>query len=248
MAISLESIQDRYGDQSMCVLVVDASREFRTLLANQLQAEGFMAQSVACGSEALTLVDANGLPHLALIDLELADMGGFELAEALQQRGSVPIIFLAAMADVETKVRGLNDYAEDFVTKPFQTPELLARVRRVLLRVGPTVYDDYEESVDEYLRINFSQQYAVASGERILLTPTESRILNALSKNRGRILSADQLLKQVWNPLREGSLESLWVHIRRLRSKIEPDPDDPRYIVTARGQGYYMPDPNVSQN
>ncbi len=242
------SLTDRYGGEPMCVLVVDEAEAPRALLGAQLQRQGYRVQCAASGQEALAIADANGLPHLAILDISLPDLSGFDLAEALQSRGRVSIIFLTAIADLETKVYGLDNFAEDFIAKPFELPELLARVRRVLLRAGPTHYGDFEHAVDEYLRINFSQQYAVTSGQRILLTPTESRILNALNSNRGRILSTTHLLDQVWNPTRAGSLESLWVHIRRLRSKIEPDPDDPRYIVTARGQGYYMPGPNMSTN
>ena len=98
--------------------------------------------------------------------------------------------------------------------------------------------------IDEKLRINFAQQYAVVGDDQITLTPTENRLLHILYNNRGRVLSPGFLLAKAWDPVRKGSVESLWVHVRRLRSKIEPDPDNPRYVVTVRGQGYCLPQRN----
>ncbi len=93
-------------------------------------------------------------------------------------------------------------------------------------------------------RVNFAKQYAVVNEQQLTLTPTENRILNILYNHRGRVLSPGYLLAKAWDPIRKGSVESLWVHMRRLRSKIEPDPDRPRYVVTVRGQGYCLPQPN----
>jgi DNA-binding response OmpR family regulator len=109
------------------------------------------------------------------------------------------------------------------------------------LRVASDQVVDPELVIDDHLRINFAQQYAVVDNDQIMLTPTENRLMHILYNNRGRVLSPGFLLAKAWDPVRKGTVESLWVHVRRLRSKIEPDPDNPRYVVTVRGQGYCLP-------
>ena len=237
-------LNERFGGNPIKILVVDDSTDTRMMVSMRLKNEGYTVYSAGDAFEALSVVESTGLPHLAILDILLPGPDGFDLAENLQKRGRVPIIFLSAVTDVETKVRGLDNYADDYILKPFKLAELLARVRRVLLRVAPLQLATPEQMVDPSLRINFTQQYALVGDERILLTPTENRILNTLFSNRGHVISAENLLSQVWDPSRKGSLESLWVHVRRLRSKIEPDPDNPRYVVTIRGQGYCMPNAN----
>jgi DNA-binding response OmpR family regulator len=134
----------------------------------------------------------------------------------------------------------LERYAEDYVTKPFAFAELLARIRRVLMRVHPQQYTEHESIVDDRLRINFAQQYVVIKDKKVPLTPTENRLLYILYNNRGRVLSPSFLMAKAWDPLHRGTMGSLWVHIRRLRSKIESNPQNPRYLITVRGQGYCL--------
>ena len=145
------------------------------------------------------------------------------------------------MTDTETKVEGITQFAEDYITKPFEFPEFLARVERVLKRAVPTQNMDPVLVIDDRLSVNFAQQYALIDDEQIALTPIEGRILRTLYDNRGQVLSASQLLSKAWDPLRPGTVESLWVHIRRLRNKIEEDSENPKYVVTIRGQGYCLP-------
>ena len=111
----------------------------------------------------------------------------------------------------------------------------------MLARTSAEVSSDPEQVIDDNLRINFAQHYAIVNGEQVTLTPTETRLMNILYNNRGRVLSAGFLLAKAWEPVHRGTVESLWVHVRRLRNKIEPDPDHPRYVVTVRGQGYCLP-------
>jgi len=223
------------------ILVVDDAADTRLMLNLRLQNEGYIVSTASGGDEALELVQQEGLPHLVILDIMMPGKDGFAVANELRRMGDIPIIFLSALADVDTKVEGLNRFAEDYVTKPFAFSELLARVRRVLLRVASDNMVDPEIEVDDILSINFAQQYATANGEKITLTPTETRLLHILYNNRGRVLSPGFLLAKAWDPVRKGTVESLWVHVRRLRSKIEPDPDNPRYVVTVRGQGYCLP-------
>jgi DNA-binding response OmpR family regulator len=223
------------------ILVVDDAADTRLLLNLRLQREGYDVFTASSGAEALEVIQKEGLPHLVLLDIMMPGMDGFAVASELRRMGDISIIFLSALSDVDTKVEGLNRFAEDYVTKPFDFSELSARIRRVLLRVATDQNADPEQVVDERLRVNFAQQYAIMDDLQITLTPTENRLLHILFNNRGRVLSPGFLLAKAWDPVRRGTVESLWVHMRRLRSKIEPDADNPRYVVTVRGQGYCLP-------
>jgi DNA-binding response OmpR family regulator len=223
------------------ILVVDDAADTRLLLNLRLQREGYDVFTASSGAEALEVIQREGLPHLVLLDIMMPGMDGFSVATELRRMGDISIIFLSALSDVDTKVEGLNRFAEDYVTKPFDFSELSARIRRVLLRVATDQNADPEQTVDERLRVNFAQQYAIMDDLQITLTPTENRLLHILFNNRGRVLSPGFLLAKAWDPVRRGTVESLWVHMRRLRSKIEPDADNPRYVVTVRGQGYCLP-------
>lgn len=226
------------------ILVVDDAPDTRLILNLRLQREGYVVFTAEDGHEALNIVQREGLPNLVLLDIMMPDMDGFAVAARLRQMGDVPIIFLPALSDVETKVEGLTLYAEDYITKPFALAELLARVRRILLRSTTNLMQEPEIIIDERLAVNFAKQYVAVDGQQIPLTPTENRLLNILYNNRGRVLSPGFLLARAWDPVRKGSVESLWVHMRRLRAKVEPLPENPRYIVTVRGQGYCLPQRN----
>ncbi|MBX3054757.1 MAG: response regulator transcription factor [Caldilineaceae bacterium] len=223
------------------ILVVDDAADTRLLLNLRLQREGYEVFTASSGTEALEMIQKEGLPHLVLLDIMMPGMDGFAVASELRRMGDISIIFLSALSDTDTKVEGLNRFAEDYVTKPFDFTELSARIRRVLLRVATDQNADPEQAIDDRLAVNFAQQYAILDGQQITLTPTENRLVHILFNNRGRVLSPGFLLAKAWDPVRRGTVESLWVHMRRLRSKIEPDADNPRYIVTVRGQGYCLP-------
>ena len=227
------------------ILIVDDAPDTRRLLRLHLQREGFRVYTASSGAETMEIVRREGVPHLVILDIIMPGMDGFAIAEELQHLGDIPIIFLSALSDVNTKVQALDRYAEDYITKPFAFAELLARIRRVLLRVEFVRTIDPELVIDESLRINFAQQYVILDNAQIMLTPTENRLMQVLYHNRGRVLSPYQLLGQLWEPRQRGSVESLWVHIRRLRRKIEPEPHNPRYVVTVRGQGYCLPQSNT---
>jgi len=222
------------------ILVVDDAAETRLMLGLRLEREGYQVHTAASGAEALEYVRREGPPNLVLLDILMPGLNGFAVAESMRVMGDVPIIFLSALSDATTIAEGINRYAEDYVTKPFAFPELLARIRRVLLRVAAYEPNNLESVVDEHLRINFTQHYAIAHGERVSLTPTETRLLHILYVNRGRVLSPQYLMGKAWDPTQRGTVGSLWVHIRRLRSKIEANAESPRYLVTVRGQGYCL--------
>lgn len=222
------------------ILVVDDAAETRLMLGLRLEREGYQVHTAASGREALEYVRREGMPHLVLLDILMPGMNGFAVADSLHTMGDVPIIFLSALSDATTIAEGINRYAEDYVTKPFAFPELLARIRRVLLRMAAYEPNNLESVVDDNLRLNFSQHYAVVRGERVSLTPTETRLLHILYANRGRVLSPQYLMSKAWDPMQKGTVGSLWVHVRRLRSKIEANPEAPAYLITVRGQGYCL--------
>jgi DNA-binding response OmpR family regulator len=147
---------------------------------------------------------------------------------------------LTGVDSEDTIVEGINSYAEDYITKPFNPRELAARVRRVLRRFGDVqaTNSSAEVVVDDNLKINFGQHWAEVRGARQELTPTESKLLHMLIRHAGQVLTTDSLLARVWSPDEEVYVEGLRVHIRRLREKIEPDPGKPTYILTERGVGY----------
>jgi len=222
--------------------MVDADADFRTAVCTLLQESGLLVEAVDAESEALALMGEEKSPDLLVLELDLLALNPFAFADQLRTQGQeTPLIFTAANSDVETIVTALTYYAEDFVSKPRHPAELATRVKRVLLRTGPMQPDDLEHEIDNRLHVNFTRQYAVIDGRETALTPTENRILQALYRHRGEVLTPDFLLANAWEAGHAGSLESLWVHIRRLRNKIEPDPDAPIYVVTVRRQGYCLP-------
>ena len=172
------------------ILVVDDAADTRLILNLRLQREGYTVSTAESGAAALEIIKREGLPDLVLLDIMMPDMDGFAVAAELHRMGDIPIIFLSALSDVDTKVEGLTLYAEDYVTKPFAVAELLARIRRILLRTGAGRGHEPELLIDDHLRINFAKQYATLDQQQVSLTPTENRILNILYNNRGRVLIA----------------------------------------------------------
>jgi DNA-binding response OmpR family regulator len=232
------------ADEPQRILVVDDTKDARRLLTMRLEREGYTVLAASRGTEAIELVKEFGLPHLAILDILMPGMDGLDLASHLRRMGDLPIIFVSALSDPEVKTDAINRYAEDYITKPFHFGELMARIRRILMRTTSEPPVSPEEMIDERLRINFAQQYVIADNQRISLTPIENRIMHVLFSHRGRTIAPETLLAKVWSPHQKGTVESLWVHVRRLRDKIEPDPDKPHYIVTMRGQGYCLLGPD----
>jgi DNA-binding response OmpR family regulator len=171
------------------ILIVDDAADTRLMLSLRLQREGFLVSAASSGPDALKTIATEGMPHLIILDIMMPGMDGFASAREFRRLGNVPIIFLSALTDTETKVEGITQYAEDYITKPFEFSELLARVRRVLKRISQDTNIDPVLVVDERLSVNFAQQYAIIDDEQIALTPTETRILRTLYSNRGRVLS-----------------------------------------------------------
>lgn len=209
------------------------------VLRHMLELDGYSVVAARSGEEGLDLVERFGVPHLALVDYNMPPgMNGFTFARALRAYGDIPIIMLTALDDSETIVEIIEEFADDYVTKPYNPPELAARVQRALARVSDFAYATQgEEKVDERLSIDFNERRAVVAGKTVSLTPIEARILYLLLRNAGRVVTTEILLQRLW-PQEDAPEDRLHVHIHRLRRKIEPDPEEPQYILSEWGEGY----------
>jgi DNA-binding response OmpR family regulator len=165
-------------------------------------------------------------------------MNGFEFCRTVHEFSDLPVIMLTAASDEKSIIEGLEQHAEDYMVKPFNPPELIARVRRVLARMEDYAYTfEATTRIDERLMINFPVREATVDGETISLTPTEAKLLYILVRNAGRIVTTEFLLNRIW-PMQEAREDRLHVHVHRLRGKIEGDPNNPIYILAERGMGY----------
>jgi DNA-binding response OmpR family regulator len=220
------------------ILIVDDDAMAREILKRILEHAGYEVMSAGSGPEALRKLH-EGIPHLVVVDLMMPEMDGFELCRRIKSHLDVPIVILSAVAAVESKVEGLQMYAEDYIVKPFEKEELVARVQRVLRRYGESAgVEQPEVVIDQELQINFVQHWARVKGHQVTLTPTESKLLFLLVRNAGRVVTNETLLAKAWAGDEEAYEEGLRVHISRLRSKIEPNAGKPTYIQTKRGVGY----------
>ncbi len=220
------------------ILVVDDDPAIRSLIQSKLENAGFEVLTAEDGQDALDVIRRHGLPHLAVVDINMPVMNGLAFCEAVQSFSDLPVILLTAVDEEETIVRSIELFAEDYITKPFSPRELLARVQRVLRRIGDFAYTlSPALRIDDRLEIDFAAQRATVDGAPVDLTHTETKILYLLLRNAGRVVRTEFLLRRLW-PLEQVFEDTLRVHIHRLRHKIEPDPARPRYVVTERGEGY----------
>ncbi|MCH9840547.1 MAG: response regulator transcription factor [Candidatus Nanopelagicales bacterium] len=219
------------------VLIVEDEDSFSDALSFMLRREGYEVFIAADGNTAITEFDKHG-PDLVLLDLMLPGISGTEVCRIIRGKSTVPIIMLTAKDGEVDKVVGLELGADDYVTKPFSSRELLARVRAVLRRHGepeellpPTV-----ESGS--VRIDIERHVVSVRGEHITMPLKEFDLLEFLVRNSGRVLTRNQLIDRVWGADYVGDTKTLDVHIKRLRAKIEIDPSNPVHIHTVRGLGY----------
>lgn len=220
------------------ILVLDDDSDMLRLVADKLDRSGFEVITAQSGQQALEMIERHGLPHLAIVDINMPGMSGFEFCRTVQQFSDLPVIFLTAVDEEETIIQGIEHFAEDYITKPFSPRELVARVQRILRRIGDFAYTlSPITSIDERLAVDFAHQRAIVAGQTIALTPIETKLLYLLSRNAGQIVTNDFLLQRLW-PQEVVFEDALRVHIHRLRHKIETTPAQPHYIVTERGVGY----------
>ncbi|GER22866.1 DNA-binding response regulator [Zafaria cholistanensis] len=219
------------------ILVVEDEESLSDPLSYLLEKEGFEVQVVDNGLDAVTEFDRAGA-DLVLLDLMLPGQPGTEVCRQLRQRSNVPVIMLTAKDSEIDKVVGLELGADDYVTKPYSSRELVARVRAVLRRQG-----EPEELVAATIqagpvRMDVERHVVSVGGEQVSLPLKEFELLEMLLRNSGRVLTRGQLIDRVWGSDYVGDTKTLDVHVKRLRSKIEPDPSAPVHLVTVRGLGY----------
>ena len=227
-----------HGQGAPRILLVDDDRDLLVPLADQLRHDGFEVTTARDGDEALRRLDT-AWPDLLIIDLLMPRMDGLTLAREVKARADLPIIVLSAIDAGDNKADLLDEFAEDYVTKPYHYSELRARIQRVLRRVGERVP---RKGIDlgPDLSLELHRRQAIVAGQPVTLTPTESRLLFALAANLGQVVTTETLLSRGWAETDEAEPSYVWVTMRRLRQKLEVDPNRPRHLLTVRGIGYRL--------
>jgi two-component system response regulator VicR len=222
----------------MKVLIIEDDREIvdAISLAFQIRWPEAKVVSTRLGQKGAELVESEA-PDIVILDLGLPDVSGFEVLRQVRLFSRVPIIILTVRSDEADVVKGLEWGADDYIVKPFRQLELLARVKALIRRQSPT---EEETLVYGPLRLDATAGQLFRNGKEIALTITESRLLAHLIKNAGHIVTHSSLAEAVWGNDYPGAADSLKVHIRRLREKVENDPSQPRLILTRTGVGYYL--------
>ena len=220
------------------ILVVDDDPNLLIVLAEQLRDDGYEVTTARDGQEALRRLEA-GWPDLIVVDLTMPRMDGLALARHIKAQADLPIIVLSAIDTADSKVRLLDEVAEDYVAKPYHYPELRARIQRVLRRLGDRI-PRQAIVLGPNLTLDLHHRCAAVSGKEVQLTPTESRLLHALAANLGEIVTTETLLARGWSDTEDAEASYVWVSMRRLRQKIEVDPDHPIHLLTVRGVGYRL--------
>ena len=220
------------------VLVVEDEESYSDALAYMLRKEGYEVAIAADGHSALTEFDRNGA-DIVLLDLMLPGLPGTEVCRQIRQTSSVPVIMVSAKDDEVDKVVGLELGADDYVTKPYSPRELVARIRAVLRRgQEPDAAPSALEAGP--VRMDVERHVVTVDGQAQRLPLKEFELLEMFLRNPGRVLTRGQLIDRVWGSDYVGDTKTLDVHVKRLRAKIEPDPSEPRYLVTVRGLGYKL--------
>lgn len=220
------------------VLVVEDEDSFSDALSYMLRKEGFEVSVATTGPQALTEFDRTGA-DIVLLDLNLPEMSGTDVCRNLRTRSHVPIIMVTARDGEIDKVVGLEIGADDYVTKPYSPRELVARIRAVLRRNATEVVEAAAPTLSAGpVRMDVERHVVSVGGETVPLPLKEFELLELLLRNAGRVLTRGQLIDRVWGADYVGDTKTLDVHVKRLRSKIEPEPSAPRYLITVRGLGY----------
>ncbi|UCC87906.1 MAG: response regulator transcription factor [Anaerolineales bacterium] len=222
------------------ILVIDDDRLTSRVISDQLVRDGYTVYVAPDGQEGLRQMYAHR-PDLIILDLMMPKMDGWTTCRRIREVSNVPIIMLTARDRPQDIIRGLDEGADEYVTKPFEVDVLVARVRAVLRRVAlPPTSPPREEVAysDDYLTFNPTDRRVMVNGDLVKLTPTEFSLLALLIKNSGRVLTYRRLLEQVWGWEYIDDVDYLRVYIWHLRRKLEPDPKNPRYVLTEHGVGY----------
>lgn len=220
------------------ILAVEDDGRIRAAVKLALEDEGWTVDEAASGEEAVILF-LREPSDVVLIDIMLPGIDGFELCRTIRRSSDVPIVMVTARSDTHDVVAGLEAGADDYLTKPFAPKELSARIRALLRRARPSIPGQSKLTFGE-LEVMPEEGMILRGGEEVHLTKTEFRLICELAQNPGKVLSREQLLDQVWGYGYFGDGRLVDVHIRRLRTKVEDDPANPRHVVTVRGLGYRL--------
>lgn len=220
------------------VLVVDDDRALSRALVINLGARGYDVTVAATGRQALEAI-ATAHPQVVVLDLGLPDLDGLTVLEGIRGWNDIPVVVLSARATSEEKVEALDAGADDYITKPFEMNELLARLRAAVRRGTPTAGASAVIRTSSFT-LDLGAGAVTRDGTRVRLTPTEYHLLEALARVPGRMVPQQQLLREVWGPGYEKETHYLRVYIAQLRRKLEPDPSNPRHLVTEPGLGYRL--------
>ncbi|WP_144551906.1 response regulator transcription factor [Bacillus mycoides] len=222
------------------ILVVDDEKEIRDLIAIYLENEGYKVLQAADGAEGLEILEKNEV-HLVVLDIMMPKIDGIHMCMKVREVKEMPIIMLSAKTQDMDKILGLTTGADDYVTKPFNPLELIARIksqlRRYMKMSGFVVQNESEIEIGD-VKINVLTHQVIVMDEEVKLTPREFSILELLARNVGMVFSAEQIYEKVWNERSFQSDNTVMVHIRKIREKIEENPRKPRYIKTVWGVGY----------
>ncbi|MEM5341457.1 response regulator [Paraburkholderia azotifigens] len=221
------------------IILIEDEKHIRRFVHAALQSEGMRVVEAGTGREGLAMA-ASSRPDLVIVDLGLPDIDGFEVIRVLRGWSAVPVIVLSARTREEDKVAALNAGADDYLTKPFGPAELIARIRAQLRRQNCSVTSETSQLFFGAVRVDFDARLVERDGHPIHLTPIEYRLLAALARHAGRVLTHRQLLQEVWGPAHAENAHYLRIYMGHLRQKLERDPAQPEHIVTETGIGYRL--------
>ncbi|AXU28314.1 TPA: response regulator transcription factor [Clostridioides difficile] len=222
------------------ILVVDDDKEIVDSIEIYLKSEGFKIYKAYDGMKALEIITENDI-HLILMDIMMPKLDGIKATVKIREERNIPIILISAKSEDTDKIMGLNIGADDYITKPFNLLELIARVKSNLRRY--VTLGNYEDACKEILKsgaleLNTLTKEVKIDGENIKMTPIEYKIIELLLENKGRVFSIDEIYEKVWNEESFNSENTVAVHIRRIREKIEINPKEPRFLKVVWGVGY----------
>lgn len=231
---------EKYG-----ILICDDEKDIIAALKIYLSGEDYTIYEAGNGAEALRIVEENDI-HLILMDVMMPMMDGISATARIREKSNVPVIMLTAKSESADKILGLDVGADDYITKPFEPAEVVARVKSQLRRYTKLGARIEDEKTSAWrlgpIELNEETRRVTVDGEAVTLTPIEYQILLLLIKHPGRVYSSSQIYESVWDEEAIGSEGAVSVHIRHLRQKIEIDPSEPRYLKVVWGQGYKLED------
>jgi DNA-binding response OmpR family regulator len=232
---------EQVPEGDMRVLIVEDEPDFQVLLRTILNEAGYQTEVAPDGQTALDVIQTSP-PEMILLDWMLPGMDGLNVCRNIRRWTNAPILMVTSKTSQEDLIKALDAGADDYITKPFRTPELLARIQSAARRREVWADEEPDRFSANGLTINFDAQEVWLHGQRLELTPTELNLLTYMARNRGQVLTYELLLDHLYGTEKKENLHNLFVHVSRLRKKIEPDPEEPRFIITRWGLGYvFMP-------